>query len=226
MPERGETTRLRCRWNPTLWITEKGGLYSNSGPDFTIHVLTVLPVMTGCWYHRERVALRIVKILYPSRGPSLRYLRGLLCLDESGHEVVEVGGVDVADSDHAQIGCGGGAEVEAGEGARECGERGAGRSLREEEGDLVLVDGEEEKGRGLAVEVGEVGAFEGGVGGEGGGVGEVKAEGEMALEPGFDGVTVGGDDLGGGCAGEGGQVLVEEFGGECVGLVELAPAEK
>ena len=103
MPERGETTRLRCRWNPTLWITEKGGLYSNSGPDFTIHVLTVLPVMAGCWYHRELVALRIVKILYPSRGPSLRYLRGLLCLDESGHEVVEVGGVDVADGDYAEV---------------------------------------------------------------------------------------------------------------------------
>jgi hypothetical protein len=39
-------------------------------------------------------------------------------------------------------------------------------------------------------------------------------------------VTVGGDDLGGGCAGEGGQVLVEEFGGEDVGLVELARAEE
>src|ERR1700730_5061890 len=99
--------RLRCRWNPTLWITEKGGLYSNSGPDFTIHDLTVLPAMAGCWYHRERIALRIVNILCPSSGPSLRYLKGLLCLDESGHEVVEVGGVDVADSDDAQVGCGG-----------------------------------------------------------------------------------------------------------------------
>jgi hypothetical protein len=182
--------------------------------------------MAGCWYHRERIALRIVKILYPSSGPSLRYLKGLLCLDESGHEVIEVGGVDVADSYDAQVGCGGGAEVEAGEGAPECGEGGARRSLREEEGDLVFVDGEEEKGRGLAVEVGEVGAFEAGVGGEGGGVGEVKAKGETALEPGFDSVTVGGDDLGGGCAGEGGQVLVEEFGGEGVGLVELAPTEE
>jgi hypothetical protein len=67
--------RLRCRWNPTLWITEKGELYSNSGPDFTIHVLTVLPVMAGCWYHRERIALRIVTILYPSRGPHFDILR-------------------------------------------------------------------------------------------------------------------------------------------------------
>jgi len=66
-----------------------------------------------------------------------------------------------------KVRCGGGAEVEACEGARECGERGARRSLCEEEGDLMLVDGEEEQGGGLAVEVGEVGAFEGGVGGGG-----------------------------------------------------------
>jgi hypothetical protein len=182
--------------------------------------------MAGCWYHRERIALRIVKILYPSSGPSLRYLKGLLCLDESGHEVIEVGGVDVADSYDAQVGCGGGAEVEAGEGARECGERGARRSLREEEGDLVLVDGEEEKGRGLAVEVGEVRAFEGGVRGKGDSIGKVEAEGETALEPGFDGVAVGGDDLWRGGARESGEVLVEKFGGEGVGWMELRPAEK
>jgi hypothetical protein len=80
-------------------------------------------------------------------------------------------------------GYGGAAGDGAGEGARECGERGTGRSLCEEEGDLVLVDGEEEQGRGLAVEVGEVGALEGDVGGEGGGLSEVKTEGETALEP-------------------------------------------
>jgi hypothetical protein len=91
---------------------------------------------------------------YPSCGFSLRYLKGRLCLDEGGYEVVEVSGVDVADGDDAQVGCVGGAEVEAGEGARECGEGGAGRSLREEEGDLVFVDGEEEQSGGLAVEVG------------------------------------------------------------------------
>jgi hypothetical protein len=72
----------------------------------------------------------------------------------------------------------------------------------------------------MAVEVGEVGAFGGGVGGEGGGLREVKTEGETALELGFDRVTVGGDDLGSGSAGEGGQMLVEQFGGEGVGLVE------
>jgi hypothetical protein len=50
--------------------------------------------------------------------------------------------------------------------------------LGEEDGDLVLVDGEEKLGGRFAVEVGEVGAFEGGVGGQGFGVGEVEAEGE------------------------------------------------
>jgi len=63
-------------------------------------------------------------------------------------------------------------------------------------------------------------------GGEDGGVGEVKTEGETALEPGFDGVTVSGDDLRRCSAGEGGQVLVEQFGAEGVALVELAPAEE
>jgi hypothetical protein len=66
---------------------------------------------------------------YPSPGFLLRYLKGRLCLDESGYEVVEVGWVDVADGDDAQVGCGGGAEVEAGEGGRECGE-GGDRSFR------------------------------------------------------------------------------------------------
>ena len=90
----------------------------------------------------------------------------------------------------------------------------------------MFVDGEEEQGRGLAVEIGEVGAFEGRVGGQGCGVGEVEAEGETALEPGLDGVAIGGDDLRGRSAGEGGEVLVEEFGGEGIGLMELAPAEE
>ena len=153
-------------------------------------------------------------------------LDGFLCLDERRYEVIEVGGVDVADGDDAEIWCGGSADGEAGAGAWERGEGGAGRSLREENGNLVLVDGEEEQGRGLAVEVGEVGAFEGGVGGEGGGVGEVEAEGETALEPGLDGVAVGGDHLGSCCAGESGEVLVKEFGGEGVGLMELSPGEE
>lgn len=50
---------------------------------------------------------------YPSRGFSLRYLKGRLYLYENGDEVVEFGGVDVADGDEAQVGGGGGAEVEA-----------------------------------------------------------------------------------------------------------------
>jgi len=72
----------------------------------------------------------------------------------------------------------------------------------------VLVDGEEEQSRGLVVEVSKVCAFESGIGGKGGGVGKVEAEGETALEPWFYGVAVGGDDLRGRGAGESGEVLV------------------
>jgi hypothetical protein len=136
------------RGNPTLWITEKGELYSNSGRDFTTHVLTVIPDMAACLYHRERIALRFVMRRHPFGGFLLRCLKGCLYLDESGQELVEVGWVDVADADDAQVGCGGGAEGEADEGARECGERVAGRTLCEEEGDLMLVDGEEEQAAG------------------------------------------------------------------------------
>jgi hypothetical protein len=39
---------------------------------------------------------------------------GFLCLDQSGYEVVEVGGVDVADSDDLQVWCGCGVEGKAG----------------------------------------------------------------------------------------------------------------
>src|ERR1700733_7867981 len=100
---------------------------------------------------------------YSSRGFSLRYLKGCLCRDQRGDEVVEVGGVDVADGNDAKVGCGGGVEGEAGAGVRQSGKGGASGALREEDGDLVFVDGEEEQSGGLAVEVGEVGPFEGGV---------------------------------------------------------------
>jgi hypothetical protein len=120
--------------------TEKGGLYSNSGQGSTIRML---PYCRS--WPRASTTERIVEVRdepNPSRGFSLRYLKGCLCLDQCGDEILEVSGVDVADRDDTQLGCGGGAEVEAGESARECGKDGAGRSLREEEGDLVLVDGE------------------------------------------------------------------------------------
>ena len=77
-----------------------------------------------------------------------------MCLDERRYEIVEVGWVDVADGDDAQVWCGGGVEGEAGASAWKRREGGTGGALREEDGDLVLVDGEEEKGGGLAVEVG------------------------------------------------------------------------
>ena len=90
----------------------------------------------------------------------------------------------------------------------------------------MFVDGEEKQSGGLAVEVGEIGAFEGGVGRQGCGVRDIKAEGETALEPGFHSVAVGRDDLWGRPSGEGGEMLVEELGGQSVGLVKLAPSNK
>jgi len=88
-----------------------------------------------------------------------------LCLNQRRYEKIEVGWIDVADGNDAQVMGGGGVEGEARAGARQRGEGGAVGALREEDRDLVFVDGEEEQGRGLAVEIGEVCAFEGGVGG-------------------------------------------------------------
>lgn len=86
-----------------------------------------------------------------------------LGLDQNGHEVVEVGGVDVADGDDAQVRGSRGTEIEARAGAGESDECGAGGSLRNKDGDFMFVKSEEEQGCGLAVEVGEVRALEGGV---------------------------------------------------------------
>jgi hypothetical protein len=47
---------------------------------------------------------------YPSRGLSLRYLKGRLGLDERCYKVVEVGSVNVADGDDLQVRCGGGVD--------------------------------------------------------------------------------------------------------------------
>ena len=169
-----------------------------------------------------------------SRSHSFRHgptssLKGSLRPDQRGYKVVEIVRVDVADGNEVQVLGGGFVDSKAGAGAREC-EGGTGGPLHEKDGDLVFVDGEEKQGCWLAVEVGEVRAFEGSVGREICGVGEVEAEGKTALKPGFDGVAIGGDDLWSGSAGESGEVLVEEFGGEFggegVGLMQLAPAEE
>ena len=90
----------------------------------------------------------------------------------------------------------------------------------------MFVNGEQEQGRGLAVDVGQVRALESGVGGQSCGVGEIEAEGQTALEPGFDSMAVGRDDLRGRSARESGEVLVEQFGSEGVGLMGLPPAEE
>jgi hypothetical protein len=92
-------------------------------------------------------------------------LSGRLCLNQRRYEKIEVGWIDVADSNDAQVGGGGGVDGEARAGARQRGEGGAVGALREKDRDLVFVDGEKEQGRRLAVEIGEVRAFKCCVGG-------------------------------------------------------------
>jgi hypothetical protein len=41
----------------------------------------------------------------------------------------------------------------------------------------MFVNGEQEQGRGLGIDVGQVRTFESGIGGQGGGIGEVEAGG-------------------------------------------------
>lgn len=86
---------------------------------------------------------------------------------------------------------GGGVKCEPCACVRKSGEGWSGRSLGEEDGDLVFVNREEEQSSGLVVEVGQVCSFEGGVGRQSCGVREVEAEWETTLEPGFYCVAVG-----------------------------------
>ena len=111
---------------------------------------------------------------------------------EGGGELGEAGGIDVADGDDFKIAGRAIDDVEA------CavGLRGGGQGcgfLADEDGDAVLSDGIKELGDGLVAEVGEVGSVEGGVAGKV--VGKVEAEGNFALEPGFYGVAIRGDDI-------------------------------
>lgn len=69
------------------------------------------------------------------------------------------------------------------------GGNGTGGSLREEDRDLVLVDGKEEQRRWLSVEVGEIAAFENRVCRKN--VGQVEAKGQLTLKPRLYRVMVG-----------------------------------
>ena len=124
-------------------------------------------------------------------------------------KIVEVGRVDVTNGDDTEILSGGRVESKACASAWKSGDGGAGRSLGEKDGDLVFVNREEKQSCGLVVEVGQVCSFERGIGRQGRGVGEVEAEGETTLEPGFYRVAVGGDDLWGRGARESGEMLIE-----------------
>ena len=63
--------------------------------------------------------------------------------------------------------------------------------MSDEHGNLVLACGEEQKRCGMVSKIGEVGSLEGCAGRKSACLGEIKAEGQFALEPGLDGVAVG-----------------------------------
>ena len=90
----------------------------------------------------------------------------------------------------------------------------------------MFVNGEQEQGRRLPINVGQVRAFESGIGGQGCGIGEVEAERETSLEPGFDSMAVSRDDLRGRSIRESSEMVVEEFRSESVGLRGLARAKE
>jgi hypothetical protein len=132
-----------------------------------------------------------------------------LRLHQSGYQRIEIGGVDVADGDDAEVLRRGGVDGKSEAGARECRETGAAESLRKENRDLVFVDSEKEQRSGLSLEIGKVRPFEGRVRWEHLSIGEIEAKGKAALEPGFHGMAIGRNDLRGRCAGKSCEVLVE-----------------
>lgn len=148
-----------------------------------------------------------------------RPLRGRLRLHQSSYQRIEIGGVDVADGDDAEVLRRGGVDGKSRAGARECRETGTAESLRKENRDLVFVDSEEEQRSGLSLDIGKIRPFEGRVRWESLSIGKIEAEGKPALKPGFDRMAIGGNDLRGRCAGKGGEMLVEKFGGEGIGFV-------
>ena len=90
----------------------------------------------------------------------------------------------------------------------------------------MFVDGEEQQGRRLAFEIGQVRAFEGRVRRKGLGIGKIEAERKAALEPGFDGVAIGRDHLRCRSAGESAEMLIEQFSGKAIGLTDLPPTHE
>src|SRR5882757_466677 len=90
----------------------------------------------------------------------------------------------------------------------------------------MFVDGKQQQGRRPPLEIGQVRAFEGRVRRKGLGIGKIEAERKAALEPGFDGVTIGRDHLRCRAAGESAEVLIEQFCRKVVGLTYLPPTHE
>src|SRR3984885_3504382 len=159
------------------------------------------------------------RIGFSSTRARTQLLGGRLCPHQSGYQRIEIGGVDVADGDDAELLRRGRVDGKSGAGARQRRDTGTAESLRKENRDFVFVDSEEEQRSGLSLEIGKVCALEGRVWRESLSIGKIEAEGKAALEPGFHGMAIGRNDLRGRCVGKGSEVLVEQFGGEGIGFM-------
>jgi hypothetical protein len=117
-------------------------------------------------------------------------LSARLGLRHRRNKKIEIRRVDVTDSKNAKVWGGSGINRKTRMVTRQRIENGAVRSLRQEDGNPVLVDGEEKQRSGLTVEIGKIGTLESGVEGQRYRVGQIEAERKTALKPGFDGVAI------------------------------------
>ena len=149
-----------------------------------------------------------------------------LSLYQRRNEKIEVCRIDVADGKDAELPGGYRLDRKTGVGSWQCTENGGVRSLRQENGHLVLVNSKDKQCGRLAIEIGEVCTFEDGVLRQACCVGKIEAERKTALKPGFDGMAISGDHLWDRTVAERGQMLVEKLGGKRIGLMDLTPAKE
>ena len=162
-------------------------------------------------------------LLCSGNGLCRAHLRRRLCLGQNSDKGIKIGGVDVTHGDDLEVARGRGLDRESRTHARQRNEVGTAGSLGNKDRDLMFVDGEQQQGRRLPFEISQVRAFEGRIRRKGLGIGKIEAERKAALEPGFDSVAIGRNDLRRRAAGESAEVLIEEFGREAIGLMNLLP---
>ena len=147
--------------------------------------------------------------ILPSSRRRDAHLRRRLRLGQNSDKRIKIGGIHVTDGDDLEVVRRRRLDRESRTHARQRNEVGTAGSLGNKDRDLMFVDGEQQQGRRLPFEIGQVRAFEGRIRRKGLGIGKIEAERKAALEPGFDGVAIGRDDLRRRAAGESAEVLIE-----------------